>query len=274
MNADELIKTWPGIEKANAEKLFQSPAWRLNVAWGDDTATLMRAEEAWSDTLDVAITLDGEAFTLGIADSPRFPDLHLLWAQRAQLPPEVLLALVEKECGQVLQVLEDATRCELSVKGISCEPVPTAALDFAVCTAEVVAGFKLAVTSALVLEWGRIRNLDVAHPAIRALTRPAWPEFAALDLSQAEEEALAGTGSCLVVPEGSLGAWRVEEPTDDLVHVRGVTPVTLSFAQMADDDWPDVPAPETCDLACVKQTRALARVAWTRLGLQTAVRAL
>ena len=110
MDALELLKTWPGWANAGAETVLASPAWRLSVRFGEETGVLRLGVEALSDTIDLDITLDGEPHVLSLADSSLYPDLHVLWGTRAGLPPEILLALVEKECGDLFFMLEKSTR--------------------------------------------------------------------------------------------------------------------------------------------------------------------
>lgn len=267
MDAKELLKAWPGWSNAGAEMVLASPAWRLPVRVGDRTGVLRFGPEAVADTIDLAVTLDDEPHVLSLVDSPCFPDLHLLWAQRAGLPPEVLLALLEKECGAVFSLVETATRRMLGVKGLAEAPSPAARrLDATV--GDVTVSFALDVPSEVLTEWGRLENLEPAHPAIRALTRPVQAYYLAFDLSDGEIAALA-PGDHLLVPDDAAAArqWLEEAPADDRVHACAPDAVEISFGAFADETLPPVPEPDRLVLvhkgsrlaACVPATLGTAR---------------
>ena len=119
MDALELLKKWPTWEKANAATVLASPAWRMPVKFdGRDASLRLVDAPAERDAISLAVKFDGEEHILGIFDTSRFSDLHLLWQKRDGLPGEIVLALVEKECGVLLQFLEDTVRKELSVEGL------------------------------------------------------------------------------------------------------------------------------------------------------------
>ena len=110
MDAVALLKTWPDWEHASLETVLASPAWRMPVRYGETVATLVRAAAVPDDPIALAVTFDGTPAVLALADSALYPDLHLLWSRRADLPSALVLALVEKECGNLFALLEKLFR--------------------------------------------------------------------------------------------------------------------------------------------------------------------
>jgi len=267
MNAQALLKTWPGVEKANAETLLGFPSWRLETEY-DGRAAVIRHGDVLSSTVDLAVTLDGESHRLRIGDSEAFADLHRLWARRTELPENLLLALIEKECGGVLQTLENVARKQLSVKGLA---TGEAGGDkpFVLCSEGIEIPFALDLSPALVIEWGRIDNLDVAHQSVRDLTRPIRVDYSTYDLSADETSRLA-VGSVLVMSADAVPSWRLMVPSDDLVHVLSADETLVSFGSVADDEWPSVPAPDRLTIILRGRPYATAEIA--RLGAVPAVK--
>lgn len=270
MDGLELLKTWPGWANAGAELLLASPAWSLPVRLGGEPATMRFAAAPLADTIDLDVTLDDEPHVLSIADSPRYPDLHLLWGRRAGLPPEIVLALLEKECGEVFALVEDATRCLLGVKGIAAAPSAEARV-LEVRSASGTVAFALDLPSAVRTSFGRLENLDPSHPSIRELTRPARVDYCALELTEAERAAMSA-GDHLVVPESFADTqrWTVDAPADEAVHLLSPESVEISFGAFADDALPPIPDPAA--LALVRGDRTLGSGTLARVGLARTVR--
>ena len=267
MDANELLRNWPGWSRANAERVLASPAWRLETRFGDAPARLVRVEAlSAGEGIVLDVRLDDEPNLLAVEPTPLFPDLTRLKGRLSALPREVLLALVEKECGVLFRFVEELSKRRLSIVGLSDAPVPPTA--FAVSGEAGEARFALELTSEMEQRLGILSNLDVAHPSVRELTREAvacygeWPE--------AGEAAAPSAGDCLVPAEGFAPHWLVEEPADDAARAVSVEKGTLTFAQLADDALPPVPAPTA--LALVRRGAALADLEPARLGLATAFR--
>ena len=265
MDGYSLLQEWPAFEKVNAETVFASPAWRLETVCGEVPAVLTKAETSAPDLLWVSVTLEDEAHVLGIGDSEAYADLHLLWTRRNDLPDELLLALVERECGDLFQVLERVFRRRFQIKGLTGGEPSGGTAGFRLTAEGTAYAFALDLSPLLVMELGKLKYLDPGHAAMRALHRPAWVEHATVELLEAECAALAA-GDCIVLPEGSKPAWRVTVPEDDLVHVRSEVAGEVLFAQMADDDWPAFPEPGR--IVLMKGGRSVARGSLATLGLQ------
>ena len=265
MDGYALLQDWPTFEKVNAETVFASPAWRVETVCGERPAALTKAEKPASDLLWVSVTLEDEVHVLGIGDSEAYADLHLLWARREGLPKELLLALVERECGDLFQVLEKVFRRRFQIKGLADGAPVDGGVDFRLTADGTAYAFALDLSPLLVMELGKLKYLDPGHEAIRGLCRPAWSEHGAVELLESECAALAA-GDCVVLPEGAEAVWRVTTPEDDLVHVRSEAAGEVTFAQMADDDWPALPEPGRVVL--LKGGRTIARGRLSTLGLQ------
>ena len=275
MNADELIGNWPGIAGADAADLFGREAWAMPVGYNGEDATLVRDETRERDVIGLEIKLDAERHFLGLADSDAYPELSKLWSERAKLPDEIVLALVEKECGPLFQTLENAARRQVSVVGLADreaakgENVKAQAFSLRDADGETLCDFSLSMSPALLAEFGRVENLDVAHPSIRALVRPARVEYAVFALGAAEEEGLAA-GDYLLVPEVGTEAphWATDPSDDDLVHVLSAATTELAFGDFADDSLPEPPPAGT--LVLVRKDREIAEGRIQPLGAENA----
>lgn len=263
MDARELLRSWPGWSNVNAETVLSSPAWRMPVQWKGAPAALVCVSAPQTDACAVRVAFDDEEHVLALGDSPAFPDLHQLWARRGDLPSEVLLALVEKECGDVFQMLENATRRLFSVRGLCGEGVG-GLRAFRMVSDAVTVDFALDLSPALTVTFGDFAHLDLAHPSIRALARSAVPEYASFILDEDDRMAL-GAGDFLLLPDGAdHGTWSWEPGQDDAVHVCGPESSDLTFAQIVDGDLP--PTPSLADAVLVRGGRTLARAVLSRVG--------
>jgi len=196
MKSPEILSAIPRWRTASPEKLLESPAWAMPCRLGDEAETLRVADVKPCDTLDLSVLLDGERHVLSIVDSPRFADLHAMWPSRADVPEQILLALVERECGVLLQLVENAVRRQLKIEGLAPEG-PDGRTLFAQVE-DVVFGLTRSpmVEAAL----GQLRFIDSSHPSVRAETLPAEVEYAAFALPAVDMAALA-VGDALLLPE-------------------------------------------------------------------------
>ncbi len=270
MDANELLGGWPDWSKANAARILASPAWRLETRFGGKPARLVRlgslADEA---TIVLDVRLDDEPHVLAIEPTRLFSDLSLLKGHFANLPKEVLLALVEKECGILFQFVEEVARCRLSIRGLSESSAPKMAFAVAGEAGEV--RFALDLTSEMEQRLGVLANLDVTHPSIRDLTREAFACHGEWMLADAELAALS-IGDCLVPDEGFEAHWLLDVPSDECVYALADEKGTLTFAQLADDALPPVPSPKTLTLR--RGNTPLATLEPIRIGLAQAFRIL
>lgn len=241
MDAFELLRKWPTWEKANAATVLASPAWRMPVKFdGRDAKLRIDASPEPSDAVRLRVMFDGEHHVLDIFDSEAFPDLHMLWSKRDALPQEIVLALVEKECGPLLQLMEDVTRKQLSVDGLGSDNPAWPSKTFVLEDGGSRISFALDLSPTMEIMLGRLDLLDPAHESIRSLERSAEAEYAAVSLSDEDFASLA-PGDFVLLPDGAEPRWTVEKPLDGQVHVLGPEVASLTFAQMADDALPPVP---------------------------------
>ena len=266
MSAYEILKTWPGFATALPEEIFAHPAWVMPCQWGDERCFLCRSAAKPRDVIGLAIKLDDDEHFLGLANRERFPDLHQLWAEKGHLPDALLLALVEKECGELLQLIENVVRRQVSVLGLDDPAKRASAVAFDVIGATdgvIRATFVLDVKPSMVRTFGQLRFLDTNHSSLRELTRPARAVYAAFDLSETALGSLA-TGDYLLLPElasATFGEWACDLPADTRCRVVAPTETPISFAAFADQRLPACPRPTALDLAVGDRVVARGRLA-------------
>lgn len=198
MKPSEIVAALPQWRAAKPADVLSSPAWAMPCRLGDAQDVMRLDAIRPADTLALAIRFEDEPHILGLAPSPRFPELSRLWPSFKEIPEPILLALVEKECGPVLQMLENAVRRQLKIDGISQVSAGGEAQSLAVRVADVT--FTLTRSVTVETAFGQLRYLDLTHPAIRETTLSAQYEYAAFALPQDEIETLA-VGDALLAPE-------------------------------------------------------------------------
>ena len=260
-DALELLRDWPTWKKAGAAKVLASPAWRFRVMLADEERWIVNAaEEGDPDRMWVELAFEDEHHVLGLSDSEMFPNLHLLWAKRDRLPDEVRMALVEKECGSLLQMLEDLFRKQLSIVGFAEGEGDRKTRAFelqgeAGSGDETAIRFAVDLSPAMELELGRVENLDTGHESIRGMVRDAEAEYAEFALP---EDATVSPGDMLLLPDESESRWLTDVPADDgAVRVLADRTLSLTFAELV-DGLPPVPDAETFKIVRAGKTVATA----------------
>ena len=253
MNAHELLAKWPTWEKADAGAIFDSPAWMMPVRWGESSAVLRRADLKERDVIGIAVRFDGEENFVGIGNWEAFPDLHALWSEKRQLPDALLLALVEKECGRLFQILENAARRQLSVVGLAPAEKREGATGFELVDGDgnLLVSFVMKVTPELIRSMGMLKFINVNHPSVRDMTREAMVEYFSFGLPEEQLNGIAA-GDYLLLPEITTEkpSWVTTPPVDNRVHVFGCQSTPISFAQFAAEDYPPFPEPSQLTLMC------------------------
>lgn len=273
MTPSDMLANWPGWEHKTADELIACPAWAMSVRWGDAETRLRFSKEAPRDVIGLRIAFDGEEHFLGLGNRETFPDLNALWTEKKRLPDALILALVEKECGDLLQMLENAVRAQLTVIGLADPAGRADARGFEVTDAKgrILAFFSMTVSPLVQEIFGDVAHIDTAHPTIRALEMPAVAEYASFLLGGDEAAGIA-PGDCLLLPEAdgpAAGKWLPQGvPADGRFHVVADAPGTLTFGALADGVLPSVPPPER--LALVRDGKTLAVGSFCRLGIQPA----
>ena len=211
MNSLDILSALPPFRDWSPAEILASPAWAMPCRLGSEEGRLV-AEGALlpADPLRLAVRFADDPATLALADSPIFPELHALWSSRAELPSPILLALVEKECGPLLQLLENAAGRQLAIDGLadgkaeggSGGAAPRSLVPFSLrrSSGEELCSFALTLPPAVLESFGALRNLDTAHSSVRELALPAVMQLAAPVLSSADLESIA-PGDHLLLPE-------------------------------------------------------------------------
>ncbi|MBR2981833.1 MAG: hypothetical protein IKC80_01255 [Kiritimatiellae bacterium] len=252
MNAFDVLNSWPGIQDLSAEDIFAHPAWAMPCLWGDERCMLRRAEAKPRDVIGIALSLDDDNVFLGLGKRESFPDLHDLWARKADLPPALILALVEKECGELLQLIENTFRRQVRVTGLDDPGKRAGGVAFEVVAptdGSVRASFVMDVRPSAIRMFGQLRFMDVDHASLRSMTRPVRALYALFDLS-AEESAGLAPGDMIMLPEleSGAGAWLDSPVGDGRFRVVSREERPISFAEFAAGETPPVPPPSGLEL--------------------------
>lgn len=205
MKPYEILAALPAWSSAPPAALLDSPAWAMPCRLGDDPCTLRLDAPLPADTLNIAVRIGDDSLVIGLADTPRHPELHALWSTRAEVPENVLLALAERECGPLFQLLENTFRRQLRVESLASDDAASAArppLSAHLLTpeGEEILSFTLTRIPAVESAWGQLRFIQPTHPAVRDATLPAETEYATFTLPPADLATLA-PGDALLLPE-------------------------------------------------------------------------
>lgn len=263
MNAFELLQNWPSWQKVSAENIFASPAWVMPVRWRDMPCIMRKADVSFREVLGISIRLDDEENFIGIDKRETIRDLNVLWDVRDNLPDALKLALVEKECGPLLQIIENASRRQLTVVNVAPSEHREGTTGFEILAEDgrILAAFDLRMTPGIILAFGMMKHIDVNHPTIRDMTRTARASFASFLLTETERTNLA-PGDYLMMPE--LGTvppkWQLDLPKEGTFLICAPGTSELTFAQFADDNLPGVPEPTSLELLSSSGVIARGRV--------------
>ncbi|MBR3582453.1 MAG: hypothetical protein IKO01_03300 [Kiritimatiellae bacterium] len=221
----EILSALPALSKAAPSRILDSPAFAMPCRYGEETVLLRPApvRPADADTLRLAVLFGDEPHVLGLARTPRHPELDALWNTRADVPAPILLALAERECGPLFQLLENAIRRQLRLSGLA-DDAAAADSDLALQVADIP--FTLTRTPTVETALGStLRHLDPTHPAIRDMPLTAETEYASFALPATDLATLA-PGDALLLPEiGTVPPRRIID-TRYILDDAGVTPYT------------------------------------------------
>ncbi len=273
MTALDMLANWPGWEKKTADELLTSPAWSMMVRYGDDEMRLRVSGTAPRDVIGLCIAFDGEEHFLGLGNRETFSDLNILWHEKKRLPDALILALIEKECGNLLQLLENAVRSQLSVIGLADADERSGTQGFEVINAkgEIVVFFSMTLSKMIKRAFGDVANIDTNHPDIRAMEMPSQIQYASFLLNDAEAKSIA-SGDYLLLPEAanlSGARWLPQgAPKDGRFYVVADKTAALTFGALADGVLPEIPKPER--LLLIRDGKTIAAGVFSRLGGQPA----
>ncbi len=198
----EILSSIPQWASAAPDAILASPAWAMQCRLGDTPCVMRLGATRPAEAISLDILLESETHVLSIADSPNFSELHTVWPSRADVPEPILLALVENECGPLLQLIENAVRLQLKIVGISKAPLSPDATCAQISSTEgkELAVFTLDASQKVVAALGQLRNIDLAHESVRDAMLPAETEYATFAIPSADLSSLA-QGDALLVPE-------------------------------------------------------------------------
>ena len=152
----EILVAIPKWAKAKPAEILDSPAFAMPCRLGEEQVSLRLGAVQPSDTLDLAILFGDEQHSLRLARSTRFPELDKVWDSRSDMPEPILLALVEKECGPLLQMLENAVRRQLRLVGLAASVADAQTLSVQVN--DIV--FSLTRSETVTAAFGILRHLN------------------------------------------------------------------------------------------------------------------
>ena len=223
MKPFEIYSALPRATAATPAQILDSPAFAMPCRYSEEPAVLRPAAVRPADTLSLSLLFGDEPHTLSLARSPRFPELDALWDSRADVPEPILLALAEKECGPLFQLLENAIRHQLRLAGMASPSNP----DSAALALEVAdLSFTLTRTPTVETALGAsLRHLDLTHPAIRSIALSAETEYAAFALPDTDLATLA-PGDALLLPEIGTIPPRLLVDSRFILDASGVSPFT------------------------------------------------
>ena len=231
MNPLDLLSSLPPFRGWSPAEVLAAPAWAMPCRLGSEEGRLVSDGALLpADPLRRAVRFADDPATLALADSPIFPELHALWSSRGEVPAPILLALVEKECGPLLQLLENAAGRQLAIDGLqvpkfegsqvpSSEPSNLRTFEpsngsskehpfrLLRSSGEELCSFALTLPPAVLESFGALRNLDAAHPSVREQEYSAQIQLAAPVLSSDDLASLA-PGDHLLLPEVEPAATR------------------------------------------------------------------
>lgn len=278
----EIVSALPQWKNLSPDEIVDSPAFAAACRLGEETRTLRRADiaPAVSQMLSLSVTFGDEPHTLSIARSPRFPELDKLWDSLPEVPGAIVLSLVERECGQLLQMLENAIRRQLKIVGLApSAPDQSAMIAFQADDLTFAVTRSATITGAL----GVLRNLDLASDCVRSAPLPAQAEYAAFALSDADLASLA-PGDALLLPEIGTIAPRVVVDgrfaavsggveafaEDGRVRVFPAEPATVTLGELLDGALSASGPAENAQLKLVRQGKLVAQGRLGRVGDQFA----
>ena len=257
MKPFEILSSLPQWTKLDQDAIVDSPAFAMPCRLGEENVTLLLGAVRPADAIRLSITIEDEPHVLSFARSSRFRELDAIWDGLADVPEPIVLALVEKDAGPVLQLVENAVRRKIRLVGLA-ESDAADAREFVAQIGDVV--FSLII--------------------------PAVAEYAAFALSPVDAAGLA-VGDAVLLPELDSSPARLiaggQFAVDDsgvsrysdgeLVHVFDAEPRDLTLGELFDAaETPHaVEAKPSGALKLVGKGRTLAVGRLERLGDQPAL---
>jgi len=283
MKPFEILSSLPQWSGLSPDDIVDSPAFAMPCRFGEESVALVLGATHPADTIRLSIQLEGEPHVLSLARSPHFKELDAIWDSRADVPEPILLALVEKDAGPLLQLLENAVRRQLKLVGFAEAESPDAQTLFAQVD-DVV--FSLTRSATVTAAIGNLRNLDLTHESIRSVTLPALTEYVAFSLSPSDASGLS-VGDAVLLPEMGTAPARIvvdgrfaldangvsRYNAGDIAHVFDATAKDITLGELFDAaETPHaVEATPSGTLRLVDRNKTVAVGRLDRLGAQSAL---
>ena len=210
MKPTEILALLPGFGDAKASAILDSPAWKMPCRYAENPASLVRDTEEIASPLSIRITIGDEKHILCIAKNAAFAELAILWDKRPSVPDTIILALVEKECGALLQTIENTMRKTVKLAGLAETDGESAGrntgfrLDAADPGQEPIR-FSISASDGLVASLGVLRNIDTTSETVRSAKAEAV-EIVSRPLLNTDDLARIAPGNFVLMPEFSPDA--------------------------------------------------------------------
>ncbi len=217
----EILTSIPKWAKATPDEIIDSPAFAMPCRLGEETAVLRLGAVEPADTLDLAIQFGDEPHTLRLAKSQRFQELANVWESRADIPEPILLALAEKECGPLFQMLENAVRRQLRLAGLAAPSSDPGEKRISAEVADIT--FSLTRSATVTSAIGSLRHIDLTNASLRDETLAAEEEYSAFAMTGADLASLS-VGDALLIPEADSIPPRLVADGRFVIDETGVTP--------------------------------------------------
>lgn len=244
MKPFEILSSLPKWTGLGASAIVDSPAFAMPCRLGEEVVTLVLGATRPTDAISLSILIEDEPHVLSLARTPRFKELDAIWDGRADVPEPILLALVEKDAGPLLQLVENAVRRQVKLVGLAmAEDADSPVLSAQV--ADIV--FTLTRSATVTAAIGNLRNINLAHESIRSTLLSAVTEYAAFSLA-ASDMADLSVGDAVLLPEmGTTPARLVVDgryvldgngvsryDAGDLMHVVDAEPKDITLGDVFD----------------------------------------
>lgn len=238
MKPFELLGRLGAFSRLTPEEVLAHPAWSLPVAWGGGVATLRADGLVPAEAVLLKVRLGRGDGVLALSPNPAMPDFSRLFPVRGEVPDALMLAVIEREAGDVFQVVENATRQELAVTGMAGEgeSLPSSFRAFRIVTGGDAIPFGLTLPTETVADFGDLRYLDASHESIAGMSMPVEIEAAVFALEQGELDSLA-QGDMLLLPELSSGAMEGRVTLAELADATRCRVVAAGREEMPLGDW-------------------------------------
>ena len=207
MKPVEILALLPGIGGMGAYGILDFPAWKMLCRHRNSPATLVRDAGNPSSSIAFDIAIGDEQHVLAVVENPAFPELSALQGRIGRVPEPVVLALAEKECGDLLQTLENILRRELKLVGLNREGGAERCAFFALSSADggPPVRFGLEKSDLVAATLGVARNIDHLHESVRSMTVQA-AEIRSRPVLGSDELAAISPGAFVLMPEFSQDA--------------------------------------------------------------------